>query len=336
MGKAGAAGRAFLLIVACASLAACGPVGEARPPSEAQVLPASGPLAAVTVKRLLLIDGARAGNRIVAVGDHGYIVLSDDGGASWRRARAPEAPLLTAVDFADAKHGWAVGYDELILATSDGGESWAPQFSAPAEKRPLLDVLFLDARRGIAVGAYGAYLETEDGGRTWSARKITPEDRHLNCIVRLSGSRLLIVGESGTVLVSTDAGREWKALASPYKGSLFGAVVAADGSVVAFGLRGKIFRSTDGGEGWQAVENASTATLMGGARLADGALVLVGSAGTVLVSRDNGRSFALAGSAETARIYASAMDGPRGEALVLGDSGARAMTVGAGAAATAR
>lgn len=332
MGKAGAAGRALFLIVAFASLAACGPAGEARSPAEAQVLPASGPLRAATMKRLLLIDGVRAGNRIVAVGDHGYIVLSDDHGASWRRARVPDAPLLTAVDFADEKHGWAVGHDELILATSDGGESWAAQFSAPAEKRPLLDVLFLDSRRGIAVGAYGAYYETADGGRTWSARKITPEDRHLNSIVRLSGSRLLIVGESGTLLVSADAGRDWNAVASPYKGSFFGAVLAADGSVVAFGLRGNIFRSADAGESWQAVENASTATLMGGARLADGTLVLVGGAGTVLVSHDAGRTFALAGSAETARVYSSAIAGPGGEALVLGDSGARPMRVGTGGA----
>lgn len=334
MGKAGAAGRALLLTVAIASLAGCGPAGEARAPSEARVLPAVGALRAATMRRLLLIDGARAGSRIVAVGDHGYIVLSDDQGASWRRARAPDAPLLTALDFADAKHGWAVGHDELILATSDGGESWSAQFSAPAEKRPLLDVLFLDLQHGIAVGAYGAYYETADGGRTWSARKITTEDRHLNGIVKLGPARLLIVGESGTILLSTDAGREWKPVASPYKGSFFGAVVAADGSVVAFGLRGKIFRSSDGGEGWQAVENVSTATLMGGARLADGTLVLVGGAGTVLASHDAGRSFALAGSAETARVYSSAIEGPRAEALVLGDGGARPMPVGAGGAAS--
>jgi photosystem II stability/assembly factor-like uncharacterized protein len=68
---------------------------------------------------------------------------------------------------------------------------------------------------------------------------------------------------------------------------------------------------------------------MGGARLADGTLVLVGGAGTVLVSHDAGRSFALAGSAETARVYSSAIAGANGAALVLGDSGARVMAVGA-------
>jgi photosystem II stability/assembly factor-like uncharacterized protein len=324
MGKAGAAGRSLLLIFAVASLAACGPAGEARAPSEAQVLTASGPLRAATLDRLLLVDGARAGDRLVGVGDHGYIVLSDDGGASWRRAKSPDAPLLTAVTFVDATHGGAVGHDALILATTDGGETWATQFSAPSEQRPLLDVLFLDARRGIAVGAYGAYYETADGGATWTARKIIAGDRHLNAIVKVK-DRLVIFGEAGTILASGDEGREWKPLDSPYKGSLFGGVVASDGAVVAFGLRGKIFRSADGGDHWDAVANDSTATLMGGARLSDGTLVLVGNAGTVLASHDGGRTFALASSAESARVFSAALAGPDGAALLLGDHGARAM-----------
>ena len=72
MSTAGAAGRAFLLLAAMAPLAACGPAPGA--PSPAQILPESGPLAAASVKRLLLVDAARAASRIVAVGDHGYIV----------------------------------------------------------------------------------------------------------------------------------------------------------------------------------------------------------------------------------------------------------------------
>jgi len=341
MSKAGAAGRALLFAI-LAPLAACGPAPGARAPSEAEVLPAKGPLALATVKRLLLVDAARAGQRIVAVGDEGWIVLSDDDGASWRRAAAPQGPLLTAVDFVDARHGWAVGHDETILATVDGGETWARQLSRPSAPGPLLDVLFLDALHGIAVGAYGAYYETADGGRTWSARKIIPEDRHLNAIVRLPSSgaqaaaRLLIVGEAGTILVSSDAGAHWTSVPSPYKGSLFGAVVAADGSVIAFGLRGKIFRSADGGASWSAVEHASQATLMGGTRLRGGEIVLAGAAGIVLESLDQGRTFAPLASSESARIYSSALDGAPGRVLVFGDAGARAIALAPAPPASAR
>jgi photosystem II stability/assembly factor-like uncharacterized protein len=327
----GAAGRAVLLGGALA-LAGCGAGADFRVPTEAQILPPSGPLAPATVGRLLLIDAARMGNRVVAVGDHGYILVSDDNGASWKRAAAPEAPLLTAVDFVDATHGWAVGHDAVILATADGGDTWTRQFSAPSEQRPLLGVAFLDREHGIAVGAYGAYYETSDAGRSWAARKIIPEDRHFNAILRIdrpeakAARRLLIVGEAGTLLVSTNDGADWKRVPSPYKGSLFGGVVASDGSVVVFGLRGRIYRSTDAGETWTQVDNASSATLMGGARLPDGAIVIAGAAGTALASRDNGRSFVPLETG-TARVFSKAILGAPNAAMLLGEGGAREVTL---------
>ncbi len=311
--------RVFAAVATAGALAlaaAAVPVGD--------ILPASGPLPAATVARLVLVDAARAGSRVIAVGDRGYIVFSDDGGASWSRARAPEAPMLTAVQFVDAKNGWAVGHDSVILATRDGGESWTQQFSAAAENRPLLDVLMLSPEAGIAVGAYGAYYETSDGGAHWAARRIAEGDRHYNGIVRLAGQRLVIVGEEGTILASEDAGRTWSPLASPYKGSLFGAVVAADGAIVAFGLRGHIYRSGDGGRSWQAVDNASSATLMGGTRLADGTLVLAGAAGTALVSRDDGRSFVPLATGST-RIFSTAVGDGGERVLLVGEDGARAL-----------
>ena len=197
-----------------------------------EILPASGPLPPRTIERLLLVDGERFGNRIVAVGDRGYIVLSDDHGKSWRRAKAPAAPLLTAIDFLDDQLGIAVGHDSVILLSADRGESWSQQFSAPDEKRPLLDVLFVKKSFAVAVGAYGAYYDSTDGGKTWSGRKITNDDRHFNAIVEIGDGHLLIFGEAGLVLASNDWGKTWAPLASPYKGSFFGALVADNGAIL--------------------------------------------------------------------------------------------------------
>ena len=289
-----------------------------------QVLPDSGALRATTMERLLLVDAVRQGNRIVAVGDRGYIVVSDDGGATWRRAKSPAAPLLTAVHFVDARQGWAVGHDSVILATGDGGESWTQQFSAPAENRPLLDVHFLDANQGIAVGAYGAYYETGDGGRTWNDRKVLADDKHMNAILALPQGHLVVLGEAGTIIVSADAGKTWAPVTSPYKGSLFGGVVAEDGAAIAFGLRGRIYRSADGGRTWAQVDNASAATLLGGSKLPGGALVLAGAAGTVLVSRDGGKSFAPLPTGTT-RAISKAILGAPDTLLLLGEAGARSV-----------
>jgi len=306
--------RALLAVLLIA-----GPAG-AQAPAAPSADP--GELRKVTMERLLLADATRVGNRVIAVGDRGYVVYSDDNGVTWKRAKSPAAPLLTAVDFVDAKHGWAVGHDSVILATADGGETWAQQFSAPSEQRPLLDVLFLSPASGFAVGAYGAFYETTDGGKSWNGRKVIADDKHLNAILKLADGKLLILGEAGTVLASTDSGKTWTALPSPYKGSFFGGVTTDDGAVVAFGLRGRIYRSADAGKSWKQVDNASVATLMGGSRLPAGALVIAGAAGTVLVSRDQGHSFVPLATGSN-RAFSKALLGAPNSLLLVGEVGAR-------------
>ena len=96
-------------------------------PSQADFVSNNGPL--VTANSYL--DIAYADNRIVAVGDRGKILYSDDQGDHWTQAITPSEVLLTSVCFADARHGWAVGHDALVLASSDGGESWTVQYSDP-------------------------------------------------------------------------------------------------------------------------------------------------------------------------------------------------------------
>jgi len=140
-------------------------------------------------------------------------------------------------------------------------------------------------------------------------------------MLALPDGRLVVLGEAGTILLSSDAGTTFTPVPSPYKGSLFGGVVAEDGSLVACGLRGRIFRTTDGGKIWRAVDNASVATLMGGTRLPDGALVLAGAGGTILVSRDNGQSFVPLSTGIT-KAYAKPILGAPNQLLLLGETGA--------------
>ncbi|WP_220476874.1 WD40/YVTN/BNR-like repeat-containing protein [Massilia cavernae] len=86
---------------------------------------------AVQVKapeRQVLLAAAQAGTRVVAVGERGLVVLSDDAGASWRQARAvPVSTTLTAVSFRSAQLGWAVGHGGVVLHTRDGGDTWTRQ-----------------------------------------------------------------------------------------------------------------------------------------------------------------------------------------------------------------
>jgi photosystem II stability/assembly factor-like uncharacterized protein len=277
------------------------------------------PAAGVEVDRLLLLDGVRVGRRVIAAGERGHIFVSDDG-RTWRRARAPTQSTLTALHFHDAKHGWAVGHDAVILRTTDGGDSWDVKHFAPDEQKPLLDVWFESATRGYAMGAYGSFYETTDGGETWEPKEVLGDDMHINGLAKAADGKLFIAGEAGTLRRSRDAGRTWEPLTSPYKGSFFGILGLKDGGVLAFGLRGRIFRSADSGQTWQAVETGRQASLMGGTVFEEGSVALVGQNGTLLVSRDDGKTFALQESADGKAIAAVVRLNPR-ELLLLGESG---------------
>jgi len=347
--------KQFVLAAALAIAAATGYSPQIVAQINPLVMPATGPLSKQTMSRLLLTDSARIGNRVVAVGDRGYIVYSDSNGESWERAATPpNIPLLNAVFFSDPKTGWAVGHDAVILKSIDEGKTWNLAFSAPADQKPLMDILFLDANNGFAVGAYGSFYETSDAGKTWTSRKLleTPkappppakkgkaasaaandedkggdkgaeEDRHFNAIVKLGENRLIIAGEAGMLLKSDDAGKTWAKITSPYRGSFFGAVQAQDGSVLIYGLRGKIFRSADAAlKDWKLVENKSVASIMGSTRLPDGTVVLSGLAGTLLLSHDNGATFAPLPTGLT-KGYAAPLLGAPNALLLVGETGVR-------------
>ncbi|TBU90624.1 WD40/YVTN/BNR-like repeat-containing protein [Phytopseudomonas dryadis] len=280
----------------------------------------------------LLLDIASAGKRLVAVGDRGHILYSDDDGASWQQAKVPTRQMLTALFFLDEQHGWAVGHDAQILASSDGGLTWSKQFEDLQREAPLLDVWFEDLHNGYAVGAYGALLETRDGGATWEdfSDRLDNEDAyHLNAIAEVKDSGLFIVGEMGSMFRSTDAGQSWEPVQSPYQGSLFGVLATTEAhTLLVYGLRGHLFRSDDFGDTWQQVplRTANGGTLefglANGTLLADGRIVVVGHGGSVLDSTDGGRSFSVSNRPDRISLAGVAADA-QGRLILVGQGGVR-------------
>jgi len=290
----------------------------------------------------LLLDLARAGSRLVAVGERGHVLLSDDDGAHWRQAKSvPTRDMLTAVFFADSEYGWAVGHDETILNTVDGGETWTRSHFAPEAQQPLLDLWFANRVSGIAVGAYGAYLTTNDGGRSWTSTKFAPPpaksasdegdlppDYHLNRIVGV-GNRLFIAAEGGQLYRSDDRGASWRVLPSPYDGSFFGLMPIRGEGLLAFGLRGHLYKSADAGETWMQLESHTTAMLTDGVAINDLRVLISGLAGVMLVSGDGGESFRLTQQDDRKGISAL-LPGTAGAVVVAGEGGVRTLRMDSG------
>lgn len=349
-----AAALAGILLMLIAGLAAPGRVaaqesdvsGDVPEPQESAIMPLA--------TKALLLDATRIGEKIVAVGDFGIVLISSDDGETWTQSRVPTRSMLTGVWFHDANLGWAVGHDAVVLKTTDGGASWRLVNFQPDLLLPLFDVWFQDAFNGLAVGPYGFLLRTSDGGETWEDATLDPQplvneeeveeieeetggdteedepfweedlsagaDFHLNKIVEAADGSLYIAGEAGHIYHSDDMGASWFSLPSGYTGSFFGGLALPGGDVMVFGLRGNMFRTSDGGRNWRQVETPVTTSLNEADIMADGTIVVVGMSGTILVSRDGGESFELV-QREDRKAMTSVIATGDGGVILFGESG---------------
>jgi photosystem II stability/assembly factor-like uncharacterized protein len=284
-------------------------------------------MSALAAKRPLFAV-AVAGTRVVAAGERGHIVYSDDGGESWAQAVVPVSSDLVALSFPTPDKGWAVGHGGVVLHSADGGKSWVRQFDghqaatlavehlraqAPDDKvallleqaryqladaeagapAPFLDVHFENERSGFVVGTFNRIFRTEDGGQSWTPwmdRVENIQELHFYS-VRHAGGQIFLTGEQGMVWRLDPVARRFVPVPTPYHGTLFGAVVSPS-AVVAFGMRGTVFVSTDEGRNWRQAAIDSRANINGGVAVAGGGIVLVSSAGELWHSVDGGGSFA--------------------------------------------
>jgi len=278
-----------------------------------------------------LLNGVTtAGKRVVAVGQRGHIVYSDDAGKTWLQAQVPVSSDLVAVAFPTPEKGWAVGHDGVVLHSADGGTTWIRQldgrsfgkimtefYTAQAAKgalgsseaaaalidesgritgqgaeNSLLDVWFADANNGFVVGAFNLIFHTADGGKTWEPwyHRTANPSRLHLYTIRQLGNELFIVGEQGMVQKLDAASGNFVALDTGYKGTFFG-ITGSNGSVVVHGLRGHAFRSVDAGKSWQKIETGLQDGITGSTTCGEKRLLLVSQAGKVLLSDNVGESF---------------------------------------------
>jgi len=306
---------------------------------------------------------ARAGERMVVVGQRGHILLSDDAGQHWQQAVVPVSADLTAVSFPSATQGWAVGNDGVVLHSSDAGTTWSKQLDgrqigdllvkhysalASAEPgneawanlvaegqrlveqgadKPLLDVWFANDKTGYVVGVFNLILRTDDGGQTWTPfqdRTDNPQGFHLNAIAS-TGDGLYIAGEQGLLLKWDEHRQRFGLVETPYQGSFFG-VLGKPGEVLVYGLRGNVLRSTDGGVSWTALDSGLHVSLTAGLIDQRGHYRLFSQGGQMLVSQGTGEHLQLLRQPVPTPI-AGAAQSAAGALVVAGSRGVQTLSV---------
>jgi photosystem II stability/assembly factor-like uncharacterized protein len=294
---------------------------------------------------------AHAGSRLVAVGERGHIVISDDDGLHWRQVQTPTSVTLTAVGFGSPQEGWAVGHMGVVLHTEDGGLTWSKQYDGLAANQallnaaeadlaaqgsndtttanlqaaqlfvrggptvPFLAVLAEPGGKAMLAGGFGMAFTTADGGRSWNAAFDAipnPNGLHIYKLLPDQDS-LFVIGEQGFLLREQNA--KFTTLTTPFSGTFFGGLLTPDKTLLVYGLQGTVLRSTDEGKSW--TQSPSGGTVVGidcGVVDRQGRILLGDVAGNVLVSTDDGQNFTDITEDEPVVAIAEAPDG----AIIIG------------------
>lgn len=316
-------------------------------------------LATPQASHSVLIDIARAGTRLVAVGERGIVIVSDDNGRSWRQSSVPVSVTLTAVQFVDAKNGWAVGHSGVVLRSQDGGATWtkqldgvraaslmvedakralasnpgssseatlktAQQFLSDGPDKPFLYVHFDDVLHGYVVGAYGLIFRTIDGGQSWESwMRYVDNPKGLNLYsMQSDGETLYLAGEQGYFARSEDGGKSFKHIPTPRDASYFAMQVIPGGGIVVAGLRGTVFESTDQGDAWQRTMFESSESFSALLRMKDGSLFFANQAGEFFVQSSINQSVKSLGVTQSHSVNA-AVEAANGSFVTVGFRGVR-------------
>jgi len=262
----------------------------------------------------LLIDDIVDKSVVWAVGgggDAGSVVLTADGGRSWRNVTPPggAAKAFRAVEATDRDHAvvLAGGASAQIYRTVDGGATWHVVFEDASPGAYYDCMAFFDRRRGLAVSdpvdGHIRLAGTEDGGRSWRIL------RNVKMPLAVDNETLI---SSGTCLqaAGTDA---WFGTSTPA------------------GVNNRVFTTRDGGRSW----SVATTPLPGGDDTGISSLsfrdprhgVAIGSdprqpsdtlSTAAAITSDGGRTWTLAGATSGFRVSVSWVPGQSRALIAVG------------------
>lgn len=255
--------------------------------------------------RSMMLAAALAGDRLVAAGERGIIIYSDDHGATWKQSMVPVSVVLTSLFFVSREIGWAAGHDGVLLLTTDAGASWRKQFDGRAANQAVLKDLqgrVEVARAAVekadpnsreaAMAALDAWTATLDDAK--AGAEFGPSRPLLGLWFR-SASEGFAVGAFGQMFHTSDGGKSWASrggrISNP-DGYHYNAITAlGDGSLMIAGEAGKLRRSRDQGETWETLDTGYSGHLYGVLGLSDSTLLAYGFAGNAFRSDDGGKTW---------------------------------------------
>lgn len=248
------------------------------------------PRASSRLMLALAKDSGATGQTLLAAGQRGIALFSEDGGQVWQQAATPVYVTLTAL-CAKAGRAYAAGHDGIILKSVDGGRTWAR---------------LLDGREGNALTLAAATRrlklsrQDENAHQAFddirSTLEFGPANPLFGIAARKNGDRetIIAVGAFGQVFRSHNGGGQWESLLDRFDNAdnLHHNSIALirTGEWVVTSEAGRIYVSIDDGESWRRVETGYNGALFGAIEGPAGMATLWvhGFAGSLFASQDRG------------------------------------------------
>ncbi|MBO6849214.1 MAG: photosystem I reaction center subunit IV [Marinobacter sp.] len=292
----------------------------------------------------LLNDVTRAGDRLVAAGERGHIIFSDDEGQTWVQGQVPVSVTLTGVDFGTDEHGWAVGHSGVVLHTADAGKTWELQLTGVEAAELAIE----SKQQQIAEleEQIEEAPEEDKGDLEWalddlffavenmeSDLEIGPVNPFLDVWFE-DDSHGFVVGAYGMILRTTDGGESWRDMSTEIENAqnfhLNSVTQITGGALVIVGEAGQIHVSTDGGDTWERRESPYPGSLFGVTGTGQvNEILAFGLRGNMMRSTDLGRSWNMITNEAGATLMSGAV-AEDGRITLVGNGGAVLMSTNGG------
>ncbi len=231
-----------------------------------------------------LNDVAGTDTAIIAVGDAGLILRSDDGGDSWTEIVSGTVEELNGV-VATEDEIIIVGNNGTVLKSSDDGLTWTPKGTLTTNLRDI--AVYIDdssAKTYVLVGESSTIAYSIDDGETWTRNNFGTVSFNA---VTYANNRFVLVGDNGTIMSSPTGTTAWDTETSNVTSNLYGVAGSSETGDIGFvvvGADGTILTS-QAGDDWATRISSFTDDLLD-IVFADGVFVAVGERYAFVASED--------------------------------------------------
>lgn len=199
------------------------------------------------------------------VGGENKILKSFDGGQTWEEKFRNNYEWIHNISFLNQSNGLAAGEYNVLLKTSDSGETWI-RANLPIIAQVLLDIYIINDSLAWVCGLEniggpirGLILNSTDGGENWNIN-LQSINNDLFYGIHFFDASFGVCLSNNSFYTTNNSGTNWSIRSSlPHETKSLH--VLADSSIWVGGIKGGLYKSTDFGVSWLSTFSDSNQTI---------------------------------------------------------------------------